>query len=130
MAYEFKIGLFAGGVAGMVDIFTLGLPAPQQEYRKGADSISLGDNSERLIGSPIAGWHWAFQQSAARTALRVYCPNGISNKVYIRTLDDTNNYKNYLCTLVWPISEPRVAGRVLDFTLEFRNMKIQPEEEP
>lgn len=133
MAYEYKISTQADGVGGLVLLTSLcsdfiGLPAPLSDPAKAVDSIMLGNSIERLVGAPTTEWHWNFITSAARAALRAYCPDGISSNVYIRTLstDGDGTWKNYLCVMVWPIREQRSSGRVIDFTLQFRDMELIP----
>lgn len=129
MTYEYNIATEADGIAGFVTLTSLGLPAPLCDPAKAPDSITLGDASERLVGAPMSEWHWGFITSSARAALRALCPDGISARVYIRSLDGdgTNTFVNYLCVMVWPIREQRSSGRVLDFTLQFRDMELIPD---
>ena len=118
MTYEFKIGTTE---AGMELLEVLGLPAPYYEYAASTGSITLGDGSERAVGSPATSWHWGFLTAAQRTALKALCP-GRSADVFIRTKIDDETYADFQAIVVWPNSENRQASRVLDFTIDFRQM--------
>ncbi len=89
-------------------------------------SVTLGDGTERAIGSPIAQWHWGFLTSAQRDMLKTFCP-GKSAEVYIRTFKPDGTYANYSCIMVWPQNEMRQAGRVIDINIDFRQLVEIPE---
>lgn len=116
MAYLYEIGATE---IGMVTLESLGLKAPKNEYAIYANSITLGDGSERGVGSPMFVWNWGYLTSAQRATLRAYC-TGKSANVFIKTIKDDNSYVTYSAIMVWPNSEERAAGRVLDFSIEFR----------
>lgn len=118
MAYEFEIGTV---VDETVTLTSLGVPAPKYEYGLYAGEIILGDGTARGVGFPVTAWHWTFLTDAQRTALRTYCP-GKSASVFIRTIKDDNTYADFEAIMIWPTHEERQSGRVMDFTLEFRNM--------
>lgn len=118
MAYEFKISTTE---EGLTLLQTLGVSTPRYDYSLFAGEIVLGDGSARGVGFPVAVWHWAFIQSAERAILRGLCP-GKSAQVFIRTLKDDNTWANFEAIMIWPNSEERQAGRVIGFTLEFRNL--------
>lgn len=117
-AYDYKIGTTA---VGMVTLTSLGITAPMTEYSIAVDSVTLGDGSEKGVGSPTAIWHWGFLTGTQRASLRTYC-TGTSATVYIRTKKDDNTYDNFFAILVWPLREQRVAGRVVDFTIQLREL--------
>lgn len=121
MAYEFKIG---ATVEGMVTLTSLGIPAPKYEYGKYSGEIVLGDGTARGVGLPLTAWHWGFLTPAQRDALRTYC-TGKSAIVYIRTIKDDGTYADYQAVMIWANQEERQAGRIIDFTLDFRNMVEQ-----
>lgn len=126
MANEFEIGT---AVDSTVTLASLGVPAPKYEYGLYAGEIVLGDGTSRGVGFPVTVWHWSFITAAQRTALRTYC-TGKSAVVFIRTIKDDNTYADFEAIMIWPTHEERSAGRVLDFSLEFRNMVEIVEVEP
>lgn len=118
--YEFSIGATE---AEMVTLQAIGLPAPYYEYAAATGSITLGDGSEQAVGAPATSWHWGFLTANQRSALKSYCP-GRSAEVFIRTKIDDETYADFQAILVWPNSENRQASRVVDFTIDFRNMVV------
>lgn len=121
MAYEFKIGATA---ETMVTLLSLGVPAPKYEYGIFSGEIVLGDGTARGVGFPVTAWHWGFLTSAQREALRTYCP-GKSAIVFMRTIKDDGTYADFEAVVIWANQEERQAGRIIDFTLSFRNMVEQ-----
>lgn len=120
MAYEYEIGENIAGLTPLADL-TTPVPAPASDPSYSVGSITLGDGTERFIGLPMCAWHWGFLTSDQRDALKALCPDK-SAQVAIRTLKPDGTYADYTCVMVWPQREIRQAGRVLDFTLEFRQM--------
>ena len=121
MADEFQIGATAGG---MVSLSSLGVPNPKYEYGLYAGEIVLGDGTARGVGFPVTVWHWSFLSAAQRTALRAYCA-GKSAVVFIRSIKDDNTFTDFEAVMIWPTHEERQSGRVIDFSLDFRNMVEQ-----
>ncbi|GIV86634.1 MAG: hypothetical protein KatS3mg054_0663 [Chloroflexus sp.] len=111
---DFKIG---ATLAGMVNIETLGLPAPRSKFE-------FGERVERLDGSVIelgwrrAEWHFPILTMTQRSALRGYC-TGSSAEVYIRTLNNDGAYGNYRAVMIWPEEEDQKSGRVFDLRIKF-----------
>lgn len=120
MAYEYKIGADIGSLT-LLSALTPPVPAPASDPAFAVGSITLGDGTERFIGLPIVAWHWGFLTADQRDALKDYCADK-SASVAIRTLKPDGTYGDYTCIMVWPQRENRQAGRVLDFTLEFRQL--------
>lgn len=126
--YEYKIGTTLEGMSLLPEL-TVPVVPPSTSYTPSVGSITLGDGTERAIGSPMASWHWGFLQSTQRDQLKEFCP-GKSADVYIRTLKSDGTYADYSCVMVWPQNETRQANRIIDITIEFRNMVEIPAEEP
>lgn len=118
MSDEFKIGTTEVGMELLQD---LGIPSPYYEYATSTGSLTLGDGSERAVGAPATSWHWGFLTATQRTALKALCP-GRSAEVFIRTKVDDNTWADFQAIMVWPNSENRQAGRVVDITVDFRQM--------
>jgi len=124
-AYEFKIGATLGGMVNVEEL-AVPLPAPRSTYRRYATVVELGDRSARGYGNPSATWRWAVLTLAQRDQLKTFC-SGASAQVYIRTKkrDDTEEWANFLCWMIWPEEEEVLAGRVLDIEIQFRDMVEQ-----
>lgn len=126
MTYEYMIGDTLNNMDLLEDL-TVPVHAPKYEYMKSASVIQLLDKSERGIGLPATRWSFGFLTTDQRAALRELCA-GRSADVFIRTPDDTEDFKTYSCKMIWlPESENRQASRVIDFSLEFRHMIYIPD---
>ena len=128
--YEYQIMLGATPET-MVNLESLGMPAPKVEYQPYVEAIELGDGSIRGWGLPIAVLRWGFLPQADRDTLRTYC-TGASAEVYVRlnTTDSADEWRTFQAIMVWPTAEVRDAARRLNFDLLFKQMIIQAEPEP
>lgn len=135
MAYEFKLTDLSNPDPASWPLLSttlanLGKPVdPLWTYEAGSSYKLLGDGTRRLMGFPVATWHWNFLNDACREALRAFCSApAISAPVYIRTLTSETSggvrtYGNFQAVMFWPpAAEDRQAGNVLGFTLEFHRM--------
>lgn len=124
LANEFKIGLTQVGMAYLKNL-TYPLKMPLYEYVKSSGiEENISSVNEINIGTPITRWHWGFLTALQRTQLRTFC-SGRSASVFIRTPDDTETFQNYSCVMIWsPQIEDRQATRIIDFTIEFRNLVL------
>ena len=120
MTYEYKIATALIDLALLSEL-TTPVPWPFASVTPSVGSITLGDGTERAIGSPLAAWHWGFLTSAQRDQLKTFCP-GKSAAVYIRTILPDGSFADYSAIMVWPQNEMRQAGRVIDITVEFRQL--------
>jgi hypothetical protein len=134
LSTDFKIATYAAGTGGLVTLKSLGIPNPHPIWKPGVQSIKLGDNSARTLGSPVVEWHWGFLQQAQRDMLRTYC-TGASASVYIVTTTTENVSsvpnvsKTYLAQMIWPAPntpEDPQTGRRLEFMILFRQLVVQP----
>jgi len=126
--YEYKIGTTLEGMTLLTEL-TTPLKPPAAAFTPSVGSITLGDGTERAIGSALTAWHWGFLTSNQRDQLKEFCP-GKSAEVYIRTILADGTYANYSCVMVWPQNENRQSTRVVDITVDFRQMVLIPPEEP
>lgn len=126
MGYEYKIGLASDSLTLLAEL-TPPIPAPSASITPSVGSITLGDGTERAIGAPMSAWHWGFLTSDQRDALKVFCP-GKSAELFIRTIMPDGSWATFECVMIWPQNETRQATRVVDITIEFRQMVEQPEE--
>jgi hypothetical protein len=124
---DYKIATSLGSLA---TLRSLGIPNPKPVWSPGVTTVTLGDNSKRVLGAPRLEWRWGFISQAARDALRSLCPGG-SAAVYIVTpTTETvstvpNASKRYSCQMWWPSPdnpEAPDAGRRLDFVITFRQL--------
>lgn len=124
MAYEYSIGEDIGSLT-LLSALTTPVPAPASDPAYAVGSVTLGDGTEKFIGLPVVAWHWGFLTSDQRDELKAFCAEKSAN-VAIRTLKPDGSYADYTCIMVWPQREVRQAGRIIDFTLEFRQMVEVP----
>jgi len=131
---ELMIGTFAGGVAGLVAISSLGEGVYASAIMEGAFTVdpvhssgvaTLGDGTEREIGWLQAAWHINGLRDEQYTALIAYRA-AHSHQLYIRTLsNDGKTFENYLAVATWPVKPNRgdptavEAGVVADFEIQF-----------
>lgn len=125
--YLYKIGLDAGGVAGLVNIESLStpVPAPHSSWIEGQQFRRLADGTLRVYGYPVAVWRWDFLKRAQRDMLRTYC-TGASAVVCIATRknDSADAYVTYRAVMEWPQEEEKDAGRRMDFELRFTCLEV------
>ncbi len=116
MSYEFAVGTTVGG---MVNVESLGCPAPRPGYEAFSSMLTLGDGSVRGVGYPRASWTFDFLSGAQRAALKAFCP-GASAKVYVRTMDAGRSYHTWEAVMVWNAQEENDSGICLDLRVDFR----------
>jgi len=137
---ELMIGTFAGGVAGMVKISSLGQGVYSSAIAEGAFTvdpvhrskvITLGDGSLKEMGWLQAAWHINGLRAEQYTAIIAY-KIAITTQLYIRTLkNDSSTFANYLVLSHWPVKPVRgdptavEAGSVQDFEIAFTQMEEQ-----
>lgn len=123
VAYTGTAIAVAGARVRLVNVETLGVPAPRTRFIAYSTPITLGDGSTRGAGWRQVEWRWGYISRAGRVALRAYCA-GASAAVYIKTQTNedttTDTYGIYSAQMLWPQSEDKSAGRRLDFALQFR----------
>lgn len=90
---HYKLGTYAGGVGGMVDLCALldttktdPYPTTYQEYTEQLDPDLNGAPIE--AGPPVASWHWDWLPQPDIDALQSIC-SGASAQVYMRTRVNT-----------------------------------------
>lgn len=127
--FEFEIGLTQGSLVNLEVLSPTPVVPPKCMYTPYTDVIDVGDGSKRGVGAPTATWRWGFIERSQRDMLRTFCP-GASAPAYIRTYtrDALDSAKEFSCDMIWPAdSEEVVAGRRVDFTIEFRNLVLLTE---
>jgi len=119
---EFSIG---PSVVGLVNLESLTIPVkpPKSFFQQGGKLLSLGSLKTKWVGKPQAIWRWGILSRSQRDQLRTFCTDA-STSLYIRTRtnDTVDQYKNYLCNILWPPGEDRDFTRRVDFVLRFNNM--------
>lgn len=134
MAEELMIGTFAGGVAGMVELTSLGQGVYSSAIVEWAFTVdpvhrpvlvATLDGYQKEMGWLQAAWHINGLRDEQYTALIAY-KTSHSTKLYIRTLkNDGKTYGNYLAIAHFPVKPARghptavEAGVVQDFTITF-----------
>lgn len=98
--------------------------APKHYYRPYVSLAPLGNGLTRGLGKPVAEWRYVFVAQALRNALRAFCTS-TSATVLIRTRvnDNSDEYDNFLADMFWPDEADKQAGRRLNFTLQFKNLR-------
>lgn len=118
--YEYEIGTTYGGMAN-VESLTTPLSAPRATAPDYSQPIELASGGVRGGGWLTATWSWDVLTQDEYDQMRSFC-SGKSASVYIKTRKDDYTYQVYTAEMVWPEQPQRVAGRVLDFVLRFRQM--------
>lgn len=124
--YDYQIGTTLGGLANL-QALTVPVRYPKSRPELAAETKTMGDYSERLIGAPTTVWHFSSISKAERDQLRVFCPNG-SSFVFIKTmsLDNANLFRVYTATMVWPaLTEELDAHYRVNFDISFRGLVVQ-----
>jgi hypothetical protein len=106
-----------------VEDLTTPLPPPRGLYNEYSAPTELASGKVRGGGWTEATWTFDFLTSAQLAQLRTFC-TGKSATVYIRTLDDSETYPNYVYktgVMVWPDGSLRKQnGKFLDVVIRFR----------
>jgi hypothetical protein len=131
---EIMIGTYAGGVAGMVKVSSLG----EGEYASAIDEgafgvdplsysqiIRTGDGSEKEMGWLQTEWHINGLRAEQYEAIESYKADH-TTRLYIRTLkNDGARYGNYLVKAIFPVKPNRgdptavEDGAVFDYAIRF-----------
>ncbi len=121
MAKTIKIGTTYGGMA-LLGALTPAISEPLVEPISYAETVELGDGTRQGLGWLVQRWHWDFLTEAQANKLRTYV-----GPVYIQTWNNSGTVATYTAMLVWPEEEPEHrAWRVLDLTIELRNLVVTP----
>ena len=115
---DFKIGTFAGGVAGMVTLQSLSIPAPLADFLEFSKEDLAGDAMVQGNGWSEIEHHWGYLTQAQYNALAAY-RTGKTTQLYIRTRKRGNTYADFLGNMIWPERENWSNNCILDFTLRF-----------
>ena len=122
MANEFKIGTTLLGMnllSALVAVPETEIPMPDSSFSLYSGAVDLADGLQRGLGKSTAVWHWEALTHTQREALKAYC-SGLCADIFIRTLDEDNEYADYSGFMIWPAMENiDAAGSVLDFTISF-----------
>lgn len=121
---DVKIGTFAGGVAGMVTLKSLGIVAPLMDFLEFSQEVPVGSGAIDGHGWPEEEWHWGYLTKSQYDALAAL-KTGKSTRVYIRARKTGNQYGVFLCWMVWPERERWESNCVIDFTIRFIDMEEQ-----
>ena len=120
MAHSFAIGT-QSTTTNLADL-TVSVYEPEWSYRDHEDEIELGNGTVRAVGWAVASWHWGYLSTAQYGALKEFC-SGKSGNVYIKTKIDGDNYDDLYGVVVFPSNLDYHNGKVIDFTLEFRDLE-------
>lgn len=119
MTTDYKIGLTVGGLS---TLSTLGVTDPDPLPSHYAESVTLGDGTQRGAGWLQAEWRWSRLYLDELRALQVYCP-GSSASVVVKTLNRGGGFQVYNATMVWPQWEPAYQSDCYDdFVIQFREL--------
>lgn len=127
---DFQLGTTPGYAGDMATLRSLGIPNPKPIWTPGVTTVTLGDNSKRVLGAPTLIWRWGFLSQVARDALRTFCTGGSALVYIITPTTETvstvpNAPKTYYCQMWWPSPdnpEAPEAGRRMDFSVTFRQL--------
>jgi hypothetical protein len=99
--------------------------APKSYYRPYVSLVLLGSGLTRELGRPVAEWRYMFIARAFRDALRAFCTTS-SKTVLIRTRvnDNADEWDNFLADMFWPDEADKQAGRRMNFTIQFKNLRV------
>ena len=115
--YEYAIGTTA---SNMEYLFKLDIIPPLSNFKPYNQAVELGDGSIKGMGWQVAEWYWSFVSEEQRDLLKAYCP-GLSAEVFIRTLDDALDWRDYRALMIWPVeAEDRQVGASMKFQITFR----------
>lgn len=121
---DFKIGTFAGGVAGMVTLKSLSIVAPLADFLEASREDLTGDAMVQGNGWSEVEHHWGYLTQAQYDALSAY-RTGKTTQLYIRSRKRGNTYANFLANMVWPERENWQNNCVVDFSIRFIAMVEQ-----
>lgn len=80
---------------------------PSQLYSPYSKILEQEDGSERGTGWPVAEWFFSYLSDSEYNVFKTLCP-GISNTVYVRTLDDLLAWHTYRAIMALPHEQPDV----------------------
>jgi hypothetical protein len=121
MAKTIKIGTTAGNLT-YLGLLTPRIVEPLVDPIDYAETIEQGDGQRVGMGRLVQAWHWDILSEAQANKLRTYV-----GAVYVQTLKNDGTTGVYTAKLVWPEKEPdHRAGRVLDLTVELRDLVVVP----
>lgn len=121
MSYEFSLG---ESVLGLQTLEEIGVIWPAQEFVPASEEVSRPDGGIVLVGWVHCSWHWDFLPIAQVNILKALT-TGQSTPLYLRTLDDENEWQNYLGQMIWPAKINYQNNKAMDFTLRFRALILQ-----
>ncbi len=120
--YDYEIGASYGAMVNLESL-TAAVNPPKSSFRPNSQRQQLGDGTVRGGGWATAEWRWGFVTQAQRDQLRTFC-TGASSEVYIKTRkNDADAYQVYTAVMIWPEVEEKIAGRRLDFVIQFQNLQ-------
>lgn len=121
--YEYSLGTSHATLVNL-ESMSPSVFAPRHTPPVYSAPTQLGSLGVASLGYLKATWHWDFLTLAQYNKLRTYC-TGLSADVYIKTKNASGTYSYYTAKMIWPQEEPeRFAERVLDITIEFRNLQV------
>ena len=120
---NYKIGTTSGSMIDLGVEVGASVRAPKSDPVKYSQYIPLADGSVRGLGWQYTEWKFAVLTAAERDILRAFC-SGASASVYIvtRTQENSDEFKLYQASMIWPQEERRDFLRRPDFTLKFNKM--------
>lgn len=125
--YDYEIGTTFGGLANLEGL-TVPVPAPRSTYQEYSRLVKLADGTSLRQGYPVATWTWGVLTRQQRDQLKYFC-SAHSTAIYIRTktnetASSVEEYKKFLCVMLWPEAEEKDAARRRDFVLTFTHMVV------
>lgn len=121
MIYEFSLG---PDVPGLATLGSLGVIWPAHEFLPASEEVIKPNGGSSLVGWIQCTWHWGFITKAEIDILKTFCP-GKSAPVYLRTLDDDDDWVNYFGQMNWPGKITYQNQKAVDFTIIFRALVEQ-----
>lgn len=130
MTYDYRIAASLSDLRHVdlrATFASLGVVVPNDEPMKYPQESLLASGHVRGLGLPQVFWHWGFLTEASYDTLKGFCAEKSAN-VYIRTLSEDREWRDYQGILIWPARPQFSAGRVLDFTLLIHGLVDQGDE--
>lgn len=107
MAIDYRIGASKGS---MQTLAALGIDDPQPTPVHYAEMAVLGNGSQRGAGWLQARWFFDWLHIDQLNALKIFCPDGVSAEVAVKTVRSGGGTAVYEGTMWWPQVEPVLQG--------------------
>lgn len=121
---DYRIGLTQGAMTN-IESLPVSLPVPRVIFRDHAEIVTAASGRRYGRGRPVCQWIFALLTSTQRAQLKTYCA-GVSGVVFISTLTNDDQYRDYRAIMHWPDEEERDPSKRrdrLEFTIEFTHLE-------